>query len=142
MPTIAAARRRLARTLAPETPIDWCDRLTDPDPGVRLACAKGTWKLRSPEIFRLLMDTLETERDPEVRVGLAINALAAAGELRLHWRTWRSAERRILRALAETELPDPEERAAVRELHESYRSGGRGEYAQAALARLGRFWEE
>ncbi|TDJ72267.1 MAG: HEAT repeat domain-containing protein [Planctomycetota bacterium] len=146
--TLAEARRRLARTLAPETPIDWCERLADPDPGVRLACAKGMWKLRSEAVFHRLMEALEDERNPEVRVGLAINALAAAGELRLHWRTWRSAERRILRALRDSELPDSAERAAALELYHAYRPdrrgihGTHGDQAQAALARLARFWEE
>ena len=77
---LGEARARLQATLDPETALDWMQRLTDPDPGVRLAAAKGTWKLRSSAIMQRLLVALEDEQDPEVQVGLALNVLASAGE--------------------------------------------------------------
>ena len=139
---VGEARARLARTLDPSTPLAWLERLDDPDPAVRLAAAKGAWKLRSRAVTMRLVEALRGERDPEVRVGLAVNALAAAGEVRLGWRVERQLWPRVLRALREAELADPDEHTAARELYAAYArfDGGRG--TREAMARLARFWQE
>src|SRR5262249_14393154 len=80
---LAEARHRFDRTLSPWTALAWLERLDDPRPEVRLAAAKGVWKLRSQDVVARLLDALRKEEDPTVRVGLAINVLAAAGEMRL-----------------------------------------------------------
>jgi hypothetical protein len=134
------ARRRLEHTLEPGTALAWLDRLDDPRPGVRLAAAKGVWKLRSPEVVSRLLDALRKEQDANVKVGLAINALAAAGEMRLP----RPIERRMWSlswpALRAAQLDDPAEQDAVVELMRSFWSGGRS--SQVPLQALKRFWAE
>jgi hypothetical protein len=139
-PDLAEARRRLNRTIAPGTALEWLDRLDDPRPEVRLAAAKGVWKLRSPEVVSRLLDALRKEDDVTVKVGLAINALAAAGEMRLP----RPIERRMWSlawpALRSAKLDDPTEQAAVSELMRSFWSGGRS--SQPPLQALKRFWAE
>ena len=139
---LAEARRRLDRTLDEETALDWLTRLKDPDPAVRLAAAKGTWKLRSRTVALRLVDTLRREKDPEVRVGLAVNALATAGEMRLGWRLERQLWPHVLAALRDADLADPEEQAAATALHAAYAryDGSRG--TREPLARLSRFWQE
>jgi hypothetical protein len=135
------ARERIERTLAAETTRDWLARLSAPEPEVRLATAKGVWKLRSPVAIDSLLDALRDEKDPEVRVGFAINALAAAGEIRLPGpmsaRLWRS----VWPTLKRGKLEDPVEQAAIEELFRSFRYGG-GRRSQPALAKLKRFWAE
>lgn len=140
--SLAEARRRLARTLDERTPLDWLERLTDPDPAVRLAVAKGTWKLRSRAVVGRLTEALRRESDPEVRVGLAVNALATAGEMRLGWRLERQLWPHVLSALRDADLADPTERAAARALHAAYSrfDGSRG--TREPLAALARFWQE
>ncbi len=139
---LAEARRRLARTLDERTPLEWLERLADPDPSVRLAAAKGTWKLRSRAVVGRLTEALRREDDPEVRVGLAVNALATAGEMRLGWRLERQLWPHVLAALRDAELADPTERAAARALHAAYSrfDGSRG--TREPLAALARFWQE
>ena len=139
--TVAELRERLERTVDPSTAADWLARLDDTDPGVRLAAAKGVWKLRDVEALRVLVDHAELEDHPEVAVGLAINALAAAGEMRvgraLGRRLWRTA----LRALRFADLADPRELEAVHEVYRAYSFGMSGEN-EAALTTLERFWSE
>jgi hypothetical protein len=139
---LAEARRRLARTLAEDTPLEWLARLNDPDPALRLAAAKGTWKLRSRTVALRLVDALRREQDPEVRVGLAVNALATAGEMRLGWRLERQLWPHVLTALRDSQLQDPLEQAAARALHAAYArfDGSRG--TREPLAALSRFWQE
>lgn len=139
---LAEARRRLARTLAEDTPLAWLERLDHPDPAVRLAAAKGTWKLHSRSVALRLVEALRRERDSEVRVGLAVNALAAAGEMRLGWRVERQLWPQVLAALRDAELADPAERAAARALHAAYArfDGTRG--TREPLTELARFWQE
>jgi hypothetical protein len=139
---MAEARRRLERTLDDRTPFEWLERLKHEDPGVRLATAQGTWKLHSRDIHRELLRALRTETDPEIRAALAVNALATAGEVRIGRRQsgwmW-GAIRPVLRT---TELEDPEETSALRTLDRAYRYGNSRYDTQAALDRLGRFWED
>lgn len=141
-PDLAELRRRLERTLAPETEYSWLQRLSSPDPGVRLAAAKGTWKLRQTGVLDRLLSALEREPDPEVRVALAINALASAGELSLSWRRAQRLEQLVRAAFRSCELPDEKEQRALEDLRRAYRGDGREDTAHRALERLARFWEE
>jgi len=137
---LADARRRLDRTLEPETEDAWLERLGDPDPAVRVATAQGIWKLRSRSVLLRLVDALQVERDPEALVCFAVNLLASAGELDLSWRDWRRISTPLARALRNPNLADPNENDAARALYFAYRNG-RGD-PQAALAKLERFWME
>ena len=107
-----------------------------------MAAAKGTWKLYSNAVVSRLLRRLRHETDAEVRVTLAVNALASASETRLSWRQRGRLWRSILPVLEEADLPDESERAALRSLYRSYRYGTRNYDTQAALGLLSRFWEE
>ena len=135
-------RRHLKRTLAAGTELAWLERLNHPDPAIRLATAKGSWKLRSPAVLQRLLRRLEVERDPEERVGLAVNSLAAAGELTLPWRRWRAIEETVEEVLRDARLADPREERAARNLSRGYRLGDERGEAQEALRELAHFWEE
>jgi hypothetical protein len=139
---LTRVRARMARSLAPGSELEWLTRLSSPEPGRRLAAAKGLWKLRSREVLDLLLVALEQEQTPEVRVGLAVNTLAAAGELSLGWHRWRAVEGGVREALGAADLTDPEEQRAALELYRAYRHGDHHDAAQDALRRLSRFWEE
>jgi hypothetical protein len=139
--SVAEARERIARSLARETEQAWLARLADPDRGVRMATAKGLWRLRSERVLPALLERLKVEEDGEVQVALAINALAAAGELeptgRMAGRMWRS----VWPALRRAELADPAEDRAVERLLDSFRWRG-GDRSDEALDVLRRFWAE
>lgn len=135
------AHERMMRTLAPETEAAWLTRLGHEDRGVRLATAKGLWKLRSPAVLTALLERLRREEDAEVQVALAVNALAAAGERtppgRMSGRLWRT----VWPILRDSELGDAGEQAAVDRLMASFRRRG-GSDSDAALQDLDRFWAE
>ena len=139
--SLSEARERLDRTLADATATEWMERLKSDEPGVRLATAKGIWKLRDRAVVDEVVAALRTEKHPEVRVGLSVNALAAAGEMRVSsWvrrRLWRSA----LRVLRDAELEDADEQQACHDIYRAYRYGRRGS-PDDALADLRRFWAE
>ncbi len=139
--TPAEARVRLDRTIARATEQEWLRRLSHADRGVRLATAKGLWKLRSELVLAALLERLGDEEDPEVRVALAINALAAAGEReppgRLVGRMWRT----VWPVLRRAELADPSEQRAIELLMRSFRWRGDANSTQA-LEGLRRFWAE
>jgi hypothetical protein len=140
---VAEARRRLERTLREDTPIEWLEeRLAGEDPAQRMAAAKGTWKLYSNAAVSRLLRRLRHEEDVDVRVALAVNALASASETHMSWRLRGRLWRSILPVLEHAELPDEGERTALRSLFRSYRLGLKNYDTQAALARLSRFWEE
>ncbi len=138
---LAEARVRLARTVDPACAIEWMARLKDPRREVRLATAKGVWKLRSTEIASALVDAIEHEEDPEVKVGMGINLLACAGEVRfpdvLSGRLWRA----VWPALRNTTLADPAEQEGVGDLMRSFRRRG-NRSSQGPLETLRRFWAE
>jgi hypothetical protein len=101
--------------------------------------------VHSNKAVALVLDALEREDDPQVRVGLAVNALAAAGETRLprelRERVWSDVWPVMRRGV----LADPAENAALRDLYQSYRRrGDRGSEtsAEQALQGLRRFWAE
>jgi hypothetical protein len=139
--SLREARERLERTLAAETVDSWLAHLSDPRPEVRAATAKGLWKLRSEHVLERLLDALETEKEPEVRVVFSINALATAGELPLRadlsGRVWRTVWPKLRRA----ELGDGAENRALGELMRSFRYGSRGA-SQGPLEALRRVWAE
>ncbi len=138
---VGEARERMQRTLQRETLDAWLERLGDPRPEVRMATAKGLWKLRSERVLARLLDALDKEQDPEAQVALSINALAAAGEMPLPpdllGRVWRTVWPRLRRA----HLEDPTEDDALHELMRSVRFGS-NRAAQAPLDLLRRFWAE
>jgi len=137
----ADARERIERTLAPATVDTWLEHLKDARPEVRAATAKGLWKLRSESALVHLLDALEAERDPEARIVMSINALAAAGELTLRpeltSRVWRTVRPRLRGA----QLEDSAENRALGELLRSLRFGSRGA-SQGPLEALRRVWAE
>ncbi len=140
---VAEARRRLRRTLDEATPVGWLEeRLESEDVAVRLAAARGTWKLHSLEVLWLTLAAIPGETDIEVRASLAVNALAAAGQVEHGRRTQRRLWRTLLPVLREAELPGPGETSALRTLYRAYRFGSERYDTQAALERLERFWEE
>ncbi|MBM3989777.1 MAG: hypothetical protein FJ298_02090 [Planctomycetes bacterium] len=140
---IAAARARLERTLDRETERRWLDRLGFEDPGARMALAKGLWKLRSPEVVDRMLDALERELDPQVRVTLALNVLLASGETRLGRTRWNRVGNVALPALREGQLTDPREQEALGALYDSMRRwDSRGTRSRDALDLLSRLWEE
>jgi hypothetical protein len=139
---LARVRHHMDRTLREVTSLQWLGRLGDPRREVRLATAKGLWKLRSHAVLDALLEALEVEDDPEVRVGLAVNALATSGELALSWQRGHAVESAIRRALRGAELTDPEEQRAALDLYRAYQRGADRRAAQGALQRLKRFWEE
>lgn len=139
--TPSEARSRLDRSIAPGAAIAWIERLRDPRREVRMATAKGLWKLRSVEIATKLLEALEEEDDAEVKVSFAINLLACAGEIRLPesltGRLWRSSWPPLRRAA----LADEAEQAGVEELLRSFRSRA-GRSSQEPLQKLRRYWAE
>lgn len=140
---LAEARRRIENTTREETPVEWLEQqLAQEDPARRMAATKGTWKLYSNAVVSRLLRRLRHETDAEVRVALAVNALASASETHLSWRQRGRLWRSILPVLEEADLPDESERTALRSLYRSYRYGTRNYDTQAALGRLSRFWEE
>ena len=139
------ARRRMDRTLAWSTHVDWLKaRLAHGDPGVRLAAAKGIWKLHSRSAVDVLLDRLEVEEEPTVRFGLALNCMLTTGEMRLGRERWWRLRRLVFPVLKEPELPDAVEQEAGEELYSALRrwdSKRRGD-VQEAVELLSRFWEE
>jgi hypothetical protein len=140
--TAAHARRRLERTLRRGLEAEWLTRLEDPDPAVRLAAARGTWKLRSRTAVDLLLDALEHEEQTEVRYALALNAFLAAPETRLGRSRWLRISRGALPVLRQAELPDPDEAEAARAFYRTVWGGGRRGRSQDQLELLTRFWDE
>ena len=134
--------RRMQRTLNPASEHAWIERLGDPDPGVRLATAKGLWKLRSRTVLDKLVEAMRREVHPEVRTGLAINALAAAGEISITWRHSRYLREAVDLAMRGVVMSDPLEQAALSKLMRSYRERGEEQAALDALRGLSRFWQE
>jgi hypothetical protein len=135
------AGRRVASVIDPDCALRWLERLRDPRRDVRMATAKGVWKLRSTPVTTKLLEALEQEDDPEVKVGMAINLLACAGEARLPdlitGRLWRV----VWPALRRAELADPAEQQGVDELLHAFRRFG-GRRSQEPLQSLRRFWAE
>ena len=138
----AWARARLNRTLEESTMLDWMSRIKDPDPAVRLAAARGSWKPGDERVVTLLLSQLEAEEDDEVKVCLVVNAMASMGRGEISSRVERKLWSSSLRALRYVELPDPEEEEAARDLFRSYVRWGRRRSRQRAFDRLERYWGE
>ncbi|MBM3975467.1 MAG: hypothetical protein FJ299_00575 [Planctomycetes bacterium] len=138
---VAQARAALERTLDPTTPLSWLKRLDSPDPGVRLAAARGTWKLATPEIGDRLLAAIAKETDREVRTALVVNLLIGPGQTRYGWQNWWRMRREAIPHLREPGLDDPLETEAAARLYSAWRGRG-GKDAQEALRALRRLWEE
>lgn len=137
---LVATRERVARSIDPSTIKEWLGHLRHPDPGRRLAAAKGLWKLRSQPSIEALIAALAEEQHPQVRLALGLNALLAVGEMRLSRRTWRELWRKVVPALSELDLTDGDEARALDEFISGMR--GRGGATQRGLDSLSRYWEE
>ncbi|MBK7878654.1 MAG: hypothetical protein IPJ77_23605 [Planctomycetes bacterium] len=135
------ARMRMQRTLTPAALESWLERLKDAQPAVRVATAKGLWKLRSLIAVEALLDAIEREKDPLARVAFAINLLASAGEMRLPENLQRRMWRQAWPTLRRAELDDPREQKAIEELFATFRWGSRSN-PRAPLEALRRFWAE
>lgn len=135
------ARVRIQRTISAATEAEWLKRLQDPSREVRLATAKGLWKLRSRTAVTALLDAIEDEKDGEVKIALAINALAAGGDIKLgeeaRDRFWPT----VWPVLRRGQLKDTDEQQALRNLYLSYRRRTQVSSAQA-LEGLRRYWAE
>lgn len=135
------ARRRLERTLDRDVERAWLERLRDPDPALRLAVARGLWKLRSPSAVDRLLEALPDEPHPEVRYAFAMNAFLAASEMRVGRSRWMRIREHALPVLRSPELPDRLEAEAAEDfLRTLY--GRRRRNAPDSLAALSRYWEE
>jgi hypothetical protein len=117
------------------------ERLAAEDPALRRGAALGTWKLGSPEVLELLATALEREQDPETRATLAVNLLSTASVVRSR-HGWRRAARAALPVLAEVELDDPDENAALRDLARATRRPWLRTRGDDAMERLERLWRE
>ncbi len=136
------ARARITRTLDAPTERLWLERLSAPDPGTRLAAAKGTWKLRSRPAVEALLEALTTESQPEVRYALALNAFLASAEAPVGRSRWILIRERALPVLRAGELSDEDEARAAHDFYRAIFSGGRRRRSQEHLEALARFWEE
>ncbi len=137
---LVETRTRIARSISSKTIELWLERFKDEDPGVRLAAAKGMWKLRSQKAVDALIAAMRDEEDAQVRLTLGLNALLAVGEMRVSRRTWRDMWRRVVPALGEVEVADDPERSSLEQFLAGMR--GRGGRTQEGLDGLARYWEE
>ncbi|MBL8858156.1 MAG: hypothetical protein JNL28_06625 [Planctomycetes bacterium] len=139
--SVDEARLRIERTVSRDTEAAWLERLKSPDRRTRLATAKGLWKLRSRAAVESLLDAIDREDDAEVKVALAVNALAAGGDVKLtddaRDRFWPT----VWPALRRGHLNDPAEQEALRGLYSSYRRRTQMS-SQQALEGLRRYWAE
>jgi hypothetical protein len=143
--TTSETIHRLHRTIEAGTEDVWMQRLDHADANVRMAAAKGLWKLRSRDVIERMLDRIEQEEDDTVRVGLAVNLLAGAGEVRMGRSTWRRTWRAVMPVLSEAKMENAAEERAIRDLYAWYRSwrGRRGRTRPSeSMEVLARFWEE
>lgn len=134
-------RGRMERTLATATG-RWIQRLNSPHHEVRMVTAKGLWKLRDRQVLDLMLERLRVEEDREAKTAIALNTLAAAGELPLAWGRWQEIEGAVREALRDNGLIDPAERRAAFELYRLYGNGGNPNKARLFLDELRRLWDE
>lgn len=135
------ARQRIERTISATAEAEWLKRLTDPNRDVRLATAKGLWKLRSRAAVTSLLDAIDNEQDGEVKVALAINALAAGGDIKLGEETRDRFWPTVWPVLRRGQLKDATEQQALKSLYLSYRRRTQVT-SQQALEGLRRYWAE
>lgn len=140
--SVAAARTRIGRTIDDRSHVEWLRRLDDPDPGVRFATAKGTWKLRSSSAAERLLARLEKEEEPSVRFALALNALITGGEARLSGRQWGRFGRLVFSTLRNAKLEDPAERESLDLLRRALRGRAPEQQSDRAFDGLARYWDE
>ena len=135
--SVAEARRRMNRTLHDSCPKEWLARLDDPNPAVRLCCARGLWRLMSYGVGYRLYEALSTEEHPEVAAAMALNLLATTTAIPFG-RRGRYMARRAHRVLRDPKLEDPLERKAMRTIYEDfyYDYSPRRDKAMKELARF------
>jgi len=138
---LAEARRRLERSTSTDVESEWLKRLSSPDRSVRLATAKGVWKLRSSEAITALLDALDREEDGELKVSFAVNTLAAAGEMKIGWELQDRLWRTVWPVLKRCKLDDVLEQSSLKNLLQSFRWRSNVS-SQQALEGLRRFWAE
>jgi len=138
---LAEARQRLDRTLEAKTVESWLVRLDDPAPAVRIATAKGLWKLRSLRAVEGMLARLAKEEDPLVRIVLSLNVLACAGEMNLPDEIEDRMWRRVWPTLRRAKLEDPRESKALEQIVTGFRWGSR-QSSRAALDALRAYWAE
>ncbi|MDE0904398.1 MAG: HEAT repeat domain-containing protein [Planctomycetota bacterium] len=139
------AQRRLDRVLSGPVPGEWLRaRLTSSNGGVRLAALRGAWKLASPEVGAILLGALEMEKDPEVRIALAVNLLASGTQVAADGGGLLHIHECARTALSQSSLPVLSEALAVRALLLALEDAapGEGAHARGALEGLRRFWDE
>jgi len=141
--SVAEARTRMNRTLKQSSLRKWLARLESPNPAVRLACARGLWKLKSRDVADHLVRALRKEQHPEVAASLTVNLLATAAEINIGRRnSWRMRSP-VGRVLRDSQVDSARERKALRVLYEDFRYYGQDrKRTRQALDDLSRFLEE
>lgn len=140
----STADERVARSLDRGTQLVWLnDGLTHPEPGVRMATARGQWRGASSPSLQLLSSALRHEQDPEVRATLAINLLAAAGQGRFAGMGRWNGLRLPLAVLEDLEFGTERDRSAARRLVTAFLGrGGSTAVIEAAFLDLEPYWQE
>jgi hypothetical protein len=138
-----SARTRLERSLNRGTFLVWLHaHLTDPEPGIRAASARGTWRGADSSSLQLLSSALRYESDPTVRATLAINLLAAAGEGRYAGMGRWNGLRLPIAVLEHLEFGTPADREAVTRLLSGYRGEAPRGTIETAFRDLEAYWQE
>lgn len=139
----STARERLDRSLDRGTFLVWLhEHLSDPDPGVRAAAARGTWRGADSSSLQLLSSALRYESDPTVRATLAINLLAAAGEGRFAGMGRWNGLRLPIAVLEHLTFGTPADQDAARRLLAGYRGEGPRGSIEQAFRDLEAYWQE
>jgi len=139
----ASARDRLERSLDRGTFLVWLhEHLTDANPGVRAAAARGTWRGADSSSLQLLSSALRYESDPTVRATLAINLLAAAGEGRFAGMGRWNGLRLPLTVLERLTFGTEADQEAAARLIAGYRGEGPRGTIETAFRDLEAYWQE
>lgn len=138
-----SARQRIDRSLDNGTLLVWLnDKLSDPDPGVRCAAARGMWRGADSASLQLLSSALRHETDPSVKATLAINILAAAGEGRFPGRGRWNGLRLPVEVLRRLEFGSVDDMRAAERLVAGYRGRASGRTIEQAFKDLESYWQE
>lgn len=139
----STAAERVARSLDRGTLLVWLhERLQDPEPGVRLAAARGTWRGADSSSLQLLSSALRHETDPDVRATLAINILAAAGEGRFAGMGRWNGLRLPIQVLDRLTFGSLADQDATERLLSGYRGRAQRGTIETAFRELEAYWQE
>ena len=139
----STACERLDRSLDRGTLLLWLhEHLSDPEPGVRSAAARGTWRGADSSSLQLLSSALRHETNPNVRATLAINILAAAGEGRFPGMGRWNGLRLPIQVLDQLVFGSTEDQDAAERLLAGYRGQARRGSIEAAFRELEAYWQE